>query len=55
VTVVEWGENLVEQLAGEWLLVSIERAPETDERSVTLIPHGGDWDARVDRLRRPAD
>jgi tRNA threonylcarbamoyladenosine biosynthesis protein TsaE len=55
VTVVEWGENLVEQLAGEWLLVSIERASDTDERSVTLIPHGGDWDARVDRLRRPAD
>ena len=32
VTVVEWGEGLVEQLAGEWLLVSIERAADSDER-----------------------
>jgi tRNA threonylcarbamoyladenosine biosynthesis protein TsaE len=43
VTVVEWGEGLVERLAGDWLLVSIERGIESERRRVTLTPHGGDW------------
>ena len=51
VTVVEWGEGLVEQLAGEWLLVSIERATDSDERTVTLSARGGDWADRVARIR----
>jgi tRNA threonylcarbamoyladenosine biosynthesis protein TsaE len=47
VTVVEWGEGLVEQLAGEWLLVSIERAADSDDRTVRLSGHGGDWIQRL--------
>jgi tRNA threonylcarbamoyladenosine biosynthesis protein TsaE len=47
VTVVEWGEGLVEQLAGEWLLVSIERSADSDDRTVRLSGHGGDWVQRL--------
>ena len=47
VTVVEWGQGLVEQLAEAWLLVSIVRDDESDVRRLTLTPHGGDW---VERL-----
>jgi tRNA threonylcarbamoyladenosine biosynthesis protein TsaE len=47
VTVVEWGAGLVEQLAEDRLLVSIERADESDERRVTLTGHGGDWAMRL--------
>jgi tRNA threonylcarbamoyladenosine biosynthesis protein TsaE len=47
VTVVEWGAGLVEQLAPDWLLVSIERDDESDERRVTLTGHGGDWASRL--------
>ena len=47
VTVVEWGQGLVEQLAGEWLLVSIARDAQSDERALTLTPHGGDWAERL--------
>ena len=47
VTVVEWGQGLVEQLADAWLLVSITRDDESDVRRLTLTPHGGDWSARL--------
>jgi tRNA threonylcarbamoyladenosine biosynthesis protein TsaE len=50
VTAVEWGAGLVEQLAGSWLLVELERAPDSDERRVTLTGHGGDWDSRLHAL-----
>jgi tRNA threonylcarbamoyladenosine biosynthesis protein TsaE len=46
VTVVEWGGGLVEQLADAYLEVRIERHDD-DTRAVTLIPHGGDWSARL--------
>jgi tRNA threonylcarbamoyl adenosine modification protein YjeE len=52
VTVVEWGEGLVEQLVGEWLLISIERAPDSEERIVTLSGHGGEWPARIAAIRQ---
>lgn len=52
VTVVEWGAGLVEQLAGDWLEVVIERAADgVDERRLRLTGHGGDWDARLAPLR----
>lgn len=47
VIAVEWGAGLVEQLADTHLEVSIARAPDTEERTVRLIPHGGDWAARA--------
>jgi tRNA threonylcarbamoyladenosine biosynthesis protein TsaE len=50
VTVVEWGEGLVERLAGDWLLVSIERGCDSELRRAWLTPHGGDWADRLDRL-----
>jgi tRNA threonylcarbamoyladenosine biosynthesis protein TsaE len=47
VTVVEWGERLVEQLTGEWLLVSLDRAPDSELRQARLSAHGGDWAPRL--------
>ena len=46
VTVVEWGEGLVEHLNEAYLLVRIERLDD-DTRVIDLIPHAGDW---ADRL-----
>jgi tRNA threonylcarbamoyladenosine biosynthesis protein TsaE len=46
VTVVEWGEGKVEQLADAHLRVRIERR-EDDARVVELIAHGGDWPERL--------
>lgn len=45
-TVVEWGHGLVEQLADAYLEIRIDRRDD-DVREVTLVPHGGDWPARV--------
>ena len=47
VTVVEWGAGLVEQLSDARLDVVIARAPDSEVRTVRLMPHGGDWAARV--------
>jgi tRNA threonylcarbamoyladenosine biosynthesis protein TsaE len=49
VTVVEWGEGLVEQLNDEYLQVRLDRLDD-DTRVAELVPHGGDWPARVKRL-----
>lgn len=46
VTVVEWGHGLAEQLADTWLEVRIARRDD-DSRTVDLLPHGGDWAARL--------
>jgi tRNA threonylcarbamoyladenosine biosynthesis protein TsaE len=46
VTVVEWGEGKVEQLADAHLRVRIERRDD-DSRLVELVGAGGDW---ADRL-----
>jgi tRNA threonylcarbamoyladenosine biosynthesis protein TsaE len=50
VTVVEWGAGLVEQLADARLEVAIERAEDSEVRTVTLIPVGGDWSERLASL-----
>ena len=50
VTVVEWGEGMVEQLGDAHLQVRIERR-EDDTRIVELVPVGGDWAARLAELR----
>jgi tRNA threonylcarbamoyladenosine biosynthesis protein TsaE len=47
VTAVEWGAGLVEQLADARLEVAIARAPDSEERTARLMPHGGDWAERV--------
>ncbi|MFI7598521.1 tRNA (adenosine(37)-N6)-threonylcarbamoyltransferase complex ATPase subunit type 1 TsaE [Actinoplanes sp. NPDC049681] len=49
VTVVEWGAGLVEQLNDEYLAVRIDRL-EDDTRLIDLVPHGGDWAARLEKL-----
>ncbi|GIM92708.1 tRNA (adenosine(37)-N6)-threonylcarbamoyltransferase complex ATPase subunit type 1 TsaE [Paractinoplanes toevensis] len=49
VTVVEWGDGLVEQLNDEYLQVRIDRLDD-DIRVVELVPHGGDWAARLHEL-----
>jgi tRNA threonylcarbamoyladenosine biosynthesis protein TsaE len=50
VTVVEWGAGLVEQLSEARLVVELSRAPDSEVRSATLLPHGGDWAARLAAL-----
>jgi tRNA threonylcarbamoyladenosine biosynthesis protein TsaE len=49
VTVVEWGEGLVEQLNDDHLVVRIDRGDD-DTRVVDLVPHGGDWADRLEKL-----
>lgn len=46
VTLVEWGEGLVEQLSDTYLEVRLKRQ-EDDTRDVVLVAHGGDWIART--------
>jgi tRNA threonylcarbamoyladenosine biosynthesis protein TsaE len=46
VTVVEWGQGLVEQLADEHLEVRLDRRDD-DVRTAVLVPHGRGWDKRL--------
>lgn len=46
VTLVEWGEGMVEQLVDAYLEVRITRH-EDESRDVELIGHGGDWALRL--------
>jgi tRNA threonylcarbamoyladenosine biosynthesis protein TsaE len=46
VTVVEWGQGLVEQLTDENLEVRLERRDD-DVRTAVLVPHGAGWEARL--------
>ncbi|MGY1744584.1 tRNA (adenosine(37)-N6)-threonylcarbamoyltransferase complex ATPase subunit type 1 TsaE [Blastococcus sp. SYSU D00695] len=46
VTVVEWGQGLVEQLADEHLEVRLDRC-EDDVRTAVLVPHGPGWEQRL--------
>ena len=48
VTVVEWGEGLVERLVDAYLEVRIDRRDD-ESRVVELVPHGGDWGERLAR------
>ena len=48
VTVVEWGEGLVEHLSDAYLLVRIDRLDD-DTRVIDLVPHNGDWSERLER------
>jgi tRNA threonylcarbamoyladenosine biosynthesis protein TsaE len=48
VTLVEWGEGMVEQLADAYLEVRISRH-EDETRDVELIGHDGDWAERLAR------
>jgi tRNA threonylcarbamoyladenosine biosynthesis protein TsaE len=46
VTLVEWGEGLVEELASDRLQVEIERAggvADDDARQVRISAHGARW------------
>ncbi|GAA2380285.1 tRNA (adenosine(37)-N6)-threonylcarbamoyltransferase complex ATPase subunit type 1 TsaE [Catellatospora methionotrophica] len=55
VTLVEWGEGMVEQLADAYLEVRIDRRDD-DSRTIDLIPHHGDWPTRITNLTEaPAD
>ena len=46
VTVVEWGEGLVEGLSDSHLLVRLARRDD-DVRELTLEPHGASWSGRA--------
>ena len=47
VTVVEWGQGLVEQLADEHLEVRLDRRDD-DVRTAELVAHGPSWERRLD-------
>jgi len=49
VTLVEWGEGLVEQLVDAYCEVRIDRADD-DSRTIEFVPHGGDWEQRLDDI-----
>jgi tRNA threonylcarbamoyladenosine biosynthesis protein TsaE len=49
VTVVEWGEGRAEHLNEAYLQVRIDRRDD-DTRIVDLVPHGGDWTERLEKL-----
>jgi tRNA threonylcarbamoyladenosine biosynthesis protein TsaE len=49
VTLVEWGEGLVEHLSDTHLRVRIDRL-EDDTRVIDLLPYGGDWADRLKEL-----
>ena len=46
VTVVEWGQGLVERLADEHLEVRLDRGDD-DVRTAVLVPHGPGWEERL--------
>jgi tRNA threonylcarbamoyladenosine biosynthesis protein TsaE len=46
VTVVEWGQGLVERLADEHLEVRLDRRHD-DVRTAVLVPHGSGWEERL--------
>jgi len=46
VSVVEWGQGLVEHLADEHLEVRLDRRDD-DVRTVRLVPHGPGWAERI--------
>ncbi len=46
VTVVEWGQGLVEQLADEHLEIRLERRDD-DIRTALLVPYGPGWEQRL--------
>ena len=46
VTVVEWGQGLVEHLTDEHLEVRLERGDD-DVRTALLVPHGPGWAERI--------
>ncbi|MDG4763733.1 tRNA (adenosine(37)-N6)-threonylcarbamoyltransferase complex ATPase subunit type 1 TsaE [Solwaraspora sp. WMMD406] len=50
VTVVEWGEGMVEQLADAHLLVRMHRAEDDESRVAELRATGADWVARLATL-----
>jgi tRNA threonylcarbamoyladenosine biosynthesis protein TsaE len=50
VTAVEWGAGLVEQLSEARLEIVLDRSAESEERVITFVPHGGDWDRRLAAL-----
>lgn len=50
VLVVEWGSGKVEQLADARLDIELARAPDSESRTLTVRPHGGDWADRVAAL-----
>jgi tRNA threonylcarbamoyladenosine biosynthesis protein TsaE len=47
VTVVEWGQGLVEQLTDEHLEVRLERRDD-EVRTAVLVPNGQGWKERLD-------
>jgi tRNA threonylcarbamoyl adenosine modification protein YjeE len=45
VTIIEWGEGMVDKLVDVWLHIVIDRSSDAaeDERTVTVTGHGARW------------
>ena len=43
VTVIEWGESIVERLSSEYLEISIDFGAEENERILNATAHGARW------------
>jgi tRNA threonylcarbamoyladenosine biosynthesis protein TsaE len=45
ITIVEWGEGMVDTLVDEWLHIVIDRSSDAaeDERTITVTGHGARW------------
>lgn len=54
VTVVEWGEGLVEQLSDARLDIRLTRLDDSEVRRVELVGIGGPWAERLSVLTDPA-
>lgn len=54
VTVVEWGGGLVERLTDSHLEVRLSPADD-ESRTAELVPVGGDWPDRVEKVRTLVD
>ncbi|MCA1188559.1 MULTISPECIES: tRNA (adenosine(37)-N6)-threonylcarbamoyltransferase complex ATPase subunit type 1 TsaE [unclassified Saccharopolyspora] len=50
VVVVEWGAEVADRLADEFLLIRLHRRAD-DVREVELEPHGADWPQRLAAVR----
>jgi tRNA threonylcarbamoyladenosine biosynthesis protein TsaE len=50
ITVIEWGDAIVDELPADHLVISFAFGPDSDDRDLELEPVGATWRAREGRL-----
>jgi tRNA threonylcarbamoyladenosine biosynthesis protein TsaE len=53
VTVIEWGERILDSLPASRLDIEITPEPTAEGRTFDLLPRGADWRNRLSALRLP--